>query len=255
MRELRDGDETGEVSEVRALVVELDEAVMLGIVSLSEGLEGIVVASRWLLLAFVVCIKGHWCAGHWFASKGSLTGVHRTKHAGDELVDAVALLNQRHQRRNATFVVSDIPEVGEDEFLELLNLVLQHHEVGDGLVALIRVIDGLQAQVFLVLERSVELLVLVVEGELRKEVVDVFADQGSVTAHSLAVQAAVEAVDPAAVGHCLLQGAGVAFLEDLVDGDEGLEGLDFVGEDRLAVMTGLAAAEKMSVGELARRTP
>ncbi len=47
----------------------------------------------------------------------------------------------------------------------------------------------------------------------------------------LAGYAAVEAVDPAAVGHGLFQGYGVAFLADLVRG----EGLDLVGHDGLFV--------------------
>jgi hypothetical protein len=44
--QLRDRDEAGEVSQVGALVVELDESVVLGTVSLSEGLKGIVIAGN-----------------------------------------------------------------------------------------------------------------------------------------------------------------------------------------------------------------
>ncbi|CAG9945583.1 unnamed protein product [Clonostachys rosea f. rosea IK726] len=44
--QLRDRDEAGEVSQVGTLVVELDESVVLGTVSLSEGLEGIVIAGN-----------------------------------------------------------------------------------------------------------------------------------------------------------------------------------------------------------------
>jgi hypothetical protein len=42
--ELGDGDEGCQVSQVGALVVELDQAIVLGIVSLAEGLKGIIVA-------------------------------------------------------------------------------------------------------------------------------------------------------------------------------------------------------------------
>jgi hypothetical protein len=58
--------------------------------------------------------------------------------------------------------------VREDQLLELLNLILQHHQVADGLVTFIGVVDSLQAQVLLILEGSVELGVLMVERELRK---------------------------------------------------------------------------------------
>jgi hypothetical protein len=50
--------------------------------------------------------------------------VHSAQHARNELVDAVALLHQGNQRCDTAFIVSDIPEVREDEFLELLNLIL-----------------------------------------------------------------------------------------------------------------------------------
>jgi len=43
--QLRDGDEAGEVAEVGAFIVELDEAVVLSVVSLAEGFQGVVVAS------------------------------------------------------------------------------------------------------------------------------------------------------------------------------------------------------------------
>ncbi|KAL1840656.1 hypothetical protein VTK73DRAFT_3704 [Phialemonium thermophilum] len=170
--------------------------------------------------------------------------MHGAQHAGDKLVDAVALGDQGHQGRDAALVVAHAPEVREDELLELVDLVLQGHEVGDGLVALVGVVDGFQGDVLLVLEGAVELRVLLVEGQLGEQVVDVLLDEGPVAAHALAGHAAVEAVDPAAVGDGLAQGDGVALLEDLVDGDEGLEGLDLVGED------GLAGAEpRISGGE------
>lgn len=165
--------------------------------------------------------------------------MHCAQHASDELVNSVTLLDKRDKCRDATLVVSHIAEVREDQLLELFNLVLQNHKVADGLVTFVRVVDGLQAEILLVFEGSVELGVLVVERELRQEVVNVFADQGRITAHSLtsSTHAAVQAIDPGAVCHCLLQGAGVTFLEDLVDCNEGLERLDFVGEDGLTVDT------------------
>jgi hypothetical protein len=53
---------------------------------------------------------------------------------------------------------------------------LKGHEVGDGLVALIRVVDRLETDILLVLEQAVELRVLPVKGELREEEVDILAE-------------------------------------------------------------------------------
>jgi hypothetical protein len=83
-----------------------------------------------------------------------LTGVHGSEHASDELVNAVALLDQRHQRSDSTFVVRAAAEVREDELLEGINLILQGHQVGNGLVAFIWVIDRFKTDVLLVLESS-----------------------------------------------------------------------------------------------------
>jgi hypothetical protein len=41
---------------------------------------------------------------------------------------------------------------------------------------------------------------------------------------------ALEAINPIPLGHSLPDGDGMAFLEDLVNGDEGLEGLNLIGE-------------------------
>ena len=45
LRQLGNGDQAGEVSEIGALVVKLDQSVMLGVISSSERLQGIIVAS------------------------------------------------------------------------------------------------------------------------------------------------------------------------------------------------------------------
>lgn len=161
--------------------------------------------------------------------------MHGAKHAGDELVDAVALLHQGHQGRDPALIVLTTPEMGKDEFLESLNLVLEVHQVGNGLVALVGVVDGLQADVLLVLKGAVELGVVAVERQLGNQVVDVFRDQGAVAAQTLANagDAPRQRLDPSDVCLGFLEGDGVAFLENLVDGDEGLEGLDFISHDGL----------------------
>jgi hypothetical protein len=80
--------------------------------------------------------------------------VHSAQHASDELVDAIALLDQGNQRSNAALVVCAAAEVREDQLLEGVDLVLQGHQVGDGLVSLVGVVDGLETDVLLILERS-----------------------------------------------------------------------------------------------------
>jgi hypothetical protein len=144
LRQLRDGNQTGQVAQIGALVVELDQAVMLGIVTSAKGCEDFVV------------------------SKGN---VHGAQHAGDELVDSVALLNQGYQTGDLALVVQPASKVSKNELLECLNLVLEVHEVGDGLVSrpelvylythaegqcspFVRVVDRLQTNVLLILECS-----------------------------------------------------------------------------------------------------
>lgn len=64
------------------------------------------------------------------------TCVHGSQHAGDELVDAITLLHKWHQCRDPTFIVRAGHEVREDELLEGIDLILQSHQIGDGLVAM-----------------------------------------------------------------------------------------------------------------------
>lgn len=112
--------------------------------------------------------------------------MHGPEHARDKLVDTITLGDERYQSRDAALVVSDAPEVGEDELLELVDLVLQVHQVGDGFVAFVGIINRLEADVFLVLEGAIESRMLLVECQLGQEEVDILADQGPVSAHALA---------------------------------------------------------------------
>jgi hypothetical protein len=50
--------------------------------------------------------------------------MHGSQHAGDKFVDSVTLLDQRHQRRDPAFVVGPTLKMGEDEFLEVVDLIL-----------------------------------------------------------------------------------------------------------------------------------
>lgn len=161
--------------------------------------------------------------------------MHGAKHARNELVYTVALMHKWYKGGYTAFVVADITEMGEYEFLELFDLVLQHHEICDSLVAFVRVVDRFETDVFLILESPVELWMLVVEGKLSQQVVDVFTNQRRVSAHALASQTTVEAFQPSALCHGFFDGGGMAFLDDLVYRDQGFERLYFVGENRLAV--------------------
>lgn len=48
-----------------------------------------------------------------------------------------------------------------------------------------------------------------------------------------ACNASLQALQPSRVGLCLFENDRMALLEDLMNGDEGLESLDFVGKNRL----------------------
>ncbi len=56
--------------------------------------------------------------------QAGLTSMHSSKHAGDELVYAETLLDQRDQCGDATFVVGRTSEVGENELLKGFDLIL-----------------------------------------------------------------------------------------------------------------------------------
>jgi hypothetical protein len=94
--------------------------------------------------------------------------MHSAQHAGNELVDTVTLLYETYQRGYPALIIASTLKVGEDEFLEGIDLVLQGHEVGNGFITrkisqepdrerikdlpLVRIVDGLQTNVFLVFE-------------------------------------------------------------------------------------------------------
>jgi hypothetical protein len=100
--------------------------------------------------------------------------------------------------------------------------------------------------------RTIELWVLSVEGQLGHEVVYVFRDERRISTHALALRrASGQALEPAGVGLRLPEHDRVALLEHFVDGDEGFECLDFIGENWLSVVplalsTGLRLVESRS---------
>ncbi len=101
-------DEGCEELEVGAFVVELAEVVVLRVVSFAQWLESIT---------------------------GIGASVHGAEHRGKELVDTVALLDKGAQEPRCGIVVGGASEVGKDELLKLLNLILEIHEIHDGLVS------------------------------------------------------------------------------------------------------------------------
>jgi hypothetical protein len=62
--------------------------------------------------------------------------MHRPQHTRNESVDSVALLDERDEGGDSALVLSRSSEVSEDELLERVDLVLERHEVGDGLVSI-----------------------------------------------------------------------------------------------------------------------
>lgn len=160
--------------------------------------------------------------------------MHGAQHACNKLVDAVAFLYQRNEGGDTALIVSNMTEMRKNQLLELLNLILERHQVGNRLVTLIGVVDSLQTEVLFVLERAVEFGVLLVERKLGQEVIDVFSNQGAVSSHSLSAHSAVQAVDPASLSHSLPQSIGMPFLEDFVYSNQSLISLDLIGKNGLA---------------------
>jgi hypothetical protein len=60
--------------------------------------------------------------------------VHGPQHACNKFVDAITLLDKGHQGRNATLIICAASEMGQDELLKGINLVLKCHQVGDRFV-------------------------------------------------------------------------------------------------------------------------
>lgn len=229
MRKLGDIDQTREIAQVRALVVKFDQSVVLRIVSFAKRLQSIVITSNWGKSVSKELRRRKFVL--------ILTRVEGAKHACNEFIYAIALMDEGHKSRDSAFVVTNVAKVRKDELLELLNLILQYHEICDGLVAFVGVIDGLETDVFLVFECSVEFGVGLVEREFGEQEVDVFSDQRTIAADTFTGHAAIQAVDPAPVGHGFLKGTRVAFLQDLVYGNESFESLDLVGHDGLSVQS------------------
>jgi hypothetical protein len=61
-----------------------------------------------------------------------------SSHAGDESVNTVRLFDKRNKSRNSAFVIACLFEMGEDELLERVDLVLKRHQVVDSLKAVIQ---------------------------------------------------------------------------------------------------------------------
>ena len=147
LAELGNIDQTGEVLEVGALVVEFAQSIMLSVVALAQRSERVRIIG---------------------------TAMHSAHHARDEAVDTPTLLHEWHKRRDPALIVGRVTEMREDKLLERVDLVLKTHEIRNGLIAstcmndmtridtvyhapFVRIVDALQSDVFLVLKQAIEL--------------------------------------------------------------------------------------------------
>jgi hypothetical protein len=99
---------------------------------------------------------------------------------------------------------------------------------------------------------TIELRMMAMEGEFRLEKEDILPDQGTIacppaislgqtrkkkqkgsTSDAVPCRSSHHAIEPADMALCLPDDNRMTFLEEFVDGDQGLEGLDFIGEDGL----------------------
>lgn len=112
--------------------------------------------------------------------------MHSPQHTSNKFVNTITLLHKRHQRRNPTLIIRPGQEMRKYQLLERIDLVLQVHEIVNRLITLVRIIDRLQTDIFLVFEQTVELRVFPVEVQLRLEEEHIFPDEGTVSADSLA---------------------------------------------------------------------
>lgn len=60
-----------------------------------------------------------------------LTLMHGSHHAGNEFIDTVTLLDQRHKSSNTAFVVGMVTEASKHHLLESVNVILQSHQIVD----------------------------------------------------------------------------------------------------------------------------
>lgn len=107
------------------------------------------------------------------------TSVNGPHHVDDEFIDAVGFLDLRDQGGNATLVITTC-EVGKDELLEAVDLILQSHEVGDGFVAFVWVMDAFEGYILFVLEQPVEFFVVAVKSELGHDQADVSSNERTI---------------------------------------------------------------------------
>lgn len=180
--------------------------------------------------------------------------MHGSQHGDDEPVDSVRLGNHGNQRRDFALVGSGSLQRREDKSLEVVHSVLEGHQVHNGLVSLVGVVNGSQRNVILVLKHSVEGRVVLVEGELLHEEPDILGDELAITMVALVrtsvVVSSSQRLDEVDIGLGISQRRWVALLKHLVDGDQGLEDHDIVGLQGLnsnAVPEGLGRPVVMGV--------
>jgi len=60
--------------------------------------------------------------------------MHRPQHACDELVYAITFLHKRNQSSDSAFIVRAASEMGKDQLLESIDLILKGHQIRNCLV-------------------------------------------------------------------------------------------------------------------------
>lgn len=125
LAELWNVDQTSQVFQVRAFVVESPQVEMLRIVSRTQGIE------NFRRLEFYGDVSQSILR---YLSLRALTSVHGSHHTRDESVDTVTLLDQRDQCRYTAFIVVRASEMRKDELLERFNLILKSHQIANRFV-------------------------------------------------------------------------------------------------------------------------
>ena len=161
MTQFRHVDQSSQVFEIGAFVVELSKIIMLSYVTFSQWLKSVLIVCPWKMNVSELC----------YLNREDLrTSKHCSQHASNETIDTPAFLHQRYQSRNAALIVVGTMEMGEYCFLEGLDLVLKAHEVRYSFVPkrnmmsgiyhenntlilpLIRIVNSLQSDIFFVLK-------------------------------------------------------------------------------------------------------
>ena len=132
LAELWHVDQPGEILQVHTFIIELPEAVVLGVVPLVKRLECLRVVGSWLQTCLLVEARG--------GRATKRTPIHGTQHGRDKSVNIEAFLDKRYQSRYSAFVGCRAAETSKDELLKRLDFVLQIHEIANRFIPMAEMI-------------------------------------------------------------------------------------------------------------------